>query len=420
MKTVDTNFFAHLMSSRFVHWGLPCLACFLACSIINLFYFPPTMIFPDEQRFLASAVRLAATGEFWIGPDRAWEMPGTALFFAPAIWLFGPHAAIMPIRLTQSILLVAQCALIAFTARRIFGKGTAAYIASCLAALYPFFLFYQGLLLSETLFNTLLIAGVAALYWWRERGLRIDGALVVACLCFAAATMTKATLTILPPLLLAATAWMGGENLRRTFTVLVAASCLYAAFMSPWWIRNAVLLQSFIPFTTSSAMNLYLGNNPNNPNAGIDWASDVDPAVVATIGALPDELARQSAYNKAARDYIQENPAAFLRAAAKKFIRFWNIVPNAGEFRSGLYLLITALSFGPVLVLALICAVRWRRQWRLLAPLYLIIGYFTFVHVVTIASLRYRLPLEPLLIVLAAEPLAAFVERLRRNATYPA
>jgi hypothetical protein len=42
----------------------------------------------------------------------------------------------------------------------------------------------------------------------------------------------------------------------------------------------------------------------------------------------------------------------------------------------------------------------------MLLPIGLLMAYFTFVHAVTIASLRYRLPLEPFLIVLAAEPLA--------------
>jgi hypothetical protein len=48
--------------------------------------------------------------------------------------------------------------------------------------------------------------------------------------------------------------------------------------------------------------------------------------------------------------------------------------------------------------------------------IYLVVGYFTLVHIVTIASLRYRLPLEPLLIILAAEPLAALIALVRPRA----
>lgn len=400
------------MHVKFRYLALLWFACLVACTIINLLYFPHTTIFPDEQRFLASAIRLAATGEFWVGSDRAWEMPGAAIFFAPAVRLFGTDGAVLPIRIAQSILLVVQSALIGFLAQRIFSKGIAALVAASLVAFYPFFLFYQGLLLAETLFNTLLLTGIAALYWWRDRGCRFDLALAATCLCFAAATLTKPTLTILPPLLLAATAWAAGAHWRRAFVILLAAACLYSAFLSPWWIRNFTLLGTFVPFTTGSAQNLYLGNNPHNPDAGIDWATNVEPDVVAKIRALPNEVARQRAFGKAAMDYIKDNPAAFVSAVAKKFMRFWNIVPNAREFSSSLYSLISAASFGPILLLSLICAMRRWQQWRLLAPLYLIVGYFTVVHVITIASLRYRLPIEPILILLAAAPLAAFIERV--------
>jgi len=403
------------MISRSACQKLPYLACFLVCVAIDLFFFPATTVFPDEQRFLASAARLAATGEFWAGADRAWEMPGTALFYAPAVWAFGAQGAIIVIRVVQAVLLTAQVALVAAIARRVFGKPTVAFVAACVAAFYPFLLFYQGLLLSETLFNTLLLSGVAALFWWRDRGLRFDFAFALTCLLFAAATLTKATLTILPPLLLAVATWGAGAPWRRTIAVLVAASCLYAAFMSPWWIRNASVLHAFVPFTTSSAMNLYLGNNRNNLNAGIDWAQDAEPDVVATLNALPDELARQRAYAKAARDYIENNPGTFIRNAGLKFLRIWNVVPNASEYRAPFYAAISIASFGTVLVLALACAARQWRRWRVLAPIYMIMGYFTFVHIVTIASLRYRLPIEPLLIVMAAESLAALIVVVRRR-----
>lgn len=390
---------------------LPYLACLVACVAVDLIYFPRELTFPDEHRFLESATRLVATGEFWSSGARAWEMPGTALFFAPPVWLFGPHDAIIPIRLAQGVLVVVQCGLTGLIARRLFHNTTASFLASFITALYPFLLYYQGLLVSETLFNMLFLAAILALLWWRDRGMRIDGALVVVSFLFAAATLTKAALTILPPLLLALTAWLSGTNWRRALAVLIAALCLHAAFLSPWWIRNAMVLHAFVPFTTSSASNFYLGNNPKNLHAGVDWATDIEPEVVARINALPSEISRQRAYTEAALNYIESNPLAFLSVTAKKFIRFWNIFPNAAEFRGGLYSIVSAASFGPILLLAVIAAIRWRRQWRLLAPFYLVAGYFTVLYVVTIASLRYRLPLEPLLIVLAAEPLAAFFNR---------
>jgi len=405
------------MQARSFYRVLPYCVCFLACAAVDLFYFPHTTVFPDEQRIFGSAIRLIESDEFWVGSDRAWEMPGTALFFAPFVWLFGPHNAIVPIRLAQAVLVTVQCGLVGHIATRVFRNRRVSFVASCIAAIYPFILFYQGLLLSETLFNTLLLAGMAALFWWRDRGFRVDIALVIASLCFALATLTKATLTFLPPFLIAATAYLAGGSLRRTINTLVAACCLYAAFMSPWWIRNAALFHTIVPLTTSSASNLYLGNNAHNPEAGIDWANEVEPEIVALANSVPDELERQRIFKEAAGNYIRNHPAAFLRAGFKKFVRFWNIVPNAAEYRSAAYSTISILSFGSILAFAIICVARRRRQWRLLAPFYLVFGYFTFVHVVTIASLRYRFPLEPLLIILAAEPIAALITHFRRDST---
>ena len=402
------------MKPKLFYRILPYIACLLACTVVNLIYFPAAPVFPDEQRILASAAKLAAAGTFWVGGDRAWEMPGAALFFAPWIWSLSAPKAIVAIRFSQTILLLIQCRLVAALVRRVFRNDIAAYAATWIAALYPFLLFYQGLALSETLFNTFLLAGIAALYAWQDRGARIDTLLAVACACFAAATMTKASLTVLPPLLLAFAAWATRATWRRVLTVLMTASCIYAALLSPWWIRNATLLGSFVPFTTSSAQNLYLGNNPNNREGGIDWAHDVEPNVAAALLAIPDEVERQRAFSERAVAYIKANPGAFLQATARKFARFWNVIPNAVEF-GGLYAWISALSFGPVLLLA-IAGTAWHwRAWRRLSPLLAVIGYFTLLHVVTIASLRYRLPVEPLLIVLAAGAIAAILESGRHS-----
>jgi 4-amino-4-deoxy-L-arabinose transferase-like glycosyltransferase len=240
-----------------------CVACLCACAAVDWIYFPATTIFPDEQRYVASALRLAQTGEFWAAGDRAWEMPSTALFYAAIIRAFGAAHLVPVASAAQSLLLVIQALLVGWTAWRVFRNEWAAAVAALITAFYPFFLLYQGLLLSETLFNTLLVASFACLYWWRDRGARLDGAFFTTCLCFAAATMTKATLTVFPVMLLAATAY-SCLGWRRAAAVLLAASVAFAALMSPWWIRNYLLFDAFVPFSTSAAKNLYLGNNHNN------------------------------------------------------------------------------------------------------------------------------------------------------------
>ena len=167
-------------------------ASLCACLFLDLIYFPIGTIFPDEKRFLTSATRMVETGNFAVGSNRAWEMPGTATFFAAFVWLFSSgDAAVLPIRVAQAFLVLFQAILVGNAARRIFNDRIISLVAFTMMAFYPFLLYFQGLLLSETLFNTFFIAAVCFLYWWRDRGLRIDGALLLACICFLLSNLHK-------------------------------------------------------------------------------------------------------------------------------------------------------------------------------------------------------------------------------------
>jgi len=381
---------------------------------IDLYYFPPTVVFGDELRFLRSASHLAETGEFSVAGARAWEMPGTAIFIAGFIRVFSDaQAALLPVRLVQAVLVVLQAVMVGLTAQRIFKLRSAGAAAFAMVALYPFFLFYQGLLLSETLFNTVLVAAFASLYWWRERAFRIDGVFFLTCVLFGLATMVKPTLTIAPPVLIASLT-LTARSLRLTIRALVLASVTYAAVLAPWATRNYLVLHAFVPFTTSASENLYLGNNEKNTTAGISWMEDVDEAVVARLRSIPDEVERQRAFGALAIKYIADNPVVFLQRAGQKFVRFWNIVPNAPEYRGSLYRIVSAVSFGGVLTLSIISLLIWRRQLADFAPLLLLVAYFSAIHMITIASLRYRLPLEPFLILIAAGAVSAMLPKSGR------
>jgi 4-amino-4-deoxy-L-arabinose transferase-like glycosyltransferase len=391
----------------------------LVCAAINLLYLPNATILPDEQRYLKVALQLARTGQFWVDSDRAFEMPGTAAFFALVIELFGKDLAVPVIRTLQSLFLAAQSILIGLTAARLFKDRLAGAAAATIAAFYPFFLYLQGLLLSEPLFNVLLVAAFASLYWWRERGAHLDWLLVLTTFCFAMAAMTKATLAFLPIPLVAVAAFQEPHRFRRAAVAFLAAGVLFSAFMSPWWIRNYAIFQAFVPFSTSAWQNAYLGNNPRNTHAGIDWNTDVEPEVARRIREIPNEVARDRAYRDVTISYIVNDPSAFVDRMSKKFVRFWSLTPNAEGYSSLTHQLISAASFGPILLLALLCAVRHWRDPQPFLPIYLLIGYFTAVSVTVIASVRYRLPLEPFLILLASEPISQILRWLRTQSARP-
>jgi 4-amino-4-deoxy-L-arabinose transferase-like glycosyltransferase len=385
----------------------------LAYLIVDFRVFPFEARFPDEGRFIEEAVKFAATGEFWGWNDRAFEMPLTGVLYGAIYSVVGSEAGLFIVaRSLQAVLLVVQAWLCADLARRLFDDVRAASLAFIGVLAYPMFIAFQSLLLSEALFIFLLVLAVWCLYRWAEAGYARRW-LIAYAVAAAAATYTKATLTWLPVLLpalliLRPAAW------KQIVRATALAGLVYALCLAPWWIRNARLFDQPVWFTTSASSNLYLGNNRANVRAGNEWDRDAETPFVASISGLP-EVERDRRYRARAIEYVRAEPLEFVRNAGRKLVRFWNVVPNHESFRQGAYEWAIALSYGPALVLAVVAAWLYRRRWRRLLPIYALIGYFTLVHVVTISSLRYRLPLEPFLIIFAAGALAFLSRRLSPN-----
>jgi hypothetical protein len=378
------------------------IASFAACAIVDLTYFSrfTSFISADEARLINSGKSLLATGAFRVGTDKAYEMPGTATFFAAIMWLFPAHP-VTAIRIFQGFLVGLQSFFVGALAYTLFRAAGVAVLAAIMAGFYPYFVFTQGMALSETLFTAVLMAGFLSLYRWRTAGARIDSGLFLTVSLFVAGVMIKATLTLMSPVLVIA----GAIGVRKPVSIMavgVAAVTTFCILMAPWWVRNYHELGTFIPFTTESNLALYNGNTPQNPDADALWPAD-DPKFVPEAG-IKDEVLRSRVFRDMAITNIEADPVGFVRRAALKFTRFWSIAPRAEAFQKPLYLIVGAGSFGSVLVLALVCAVSQYRRFVEFLPIYLTFAYFTAIYTITVASIRYRLPIEPLLIVLAARP----------------
>jgi hypothetical protein len=386
------------------------VASFAACAVVDLTYFAHQtgIISLDEERLVGSAKTLIATGSFRVEGDIAFEMPGTAVFFAAVLWLFPAHP-LAAVRLAQALLVALQSVMVGGLAFVLFRIAGVAILAALIAGFYPYFIFTQGMALSETLFDALLVAGFLSLYVWRTAGARINGGLIRTVAVFFAATMVKATLTIMSPMLV----MVGAIGVRKPSSIMAVGAIAFTLFcllMAPWWIRNYRELGTFVPFATQSSLAFFNGNTPLNPDADALFPA-ADPKFVPEAG-IKDEVLRSRVFRQMALHKIVSDPAGFIRRAVLKFGRFWSIVPRAKLYQNPVYLIVGAGTFAPVLLFAIICAVMERQRFLDLLPIYLTIAYFTACYTVTVASIRYRLPIEPLLIVLAARPGMTVLSRI--------
>ena len=354
-------------------------------------------IVPDQSVLLGDAVAYREVGKsLWATGQM------NALYFMPLypalVAVFGPGWPQLLIDIALSTVLVW---LIYELTDAIFASKRAAILAGAVAAVYPYFIFYSIVGLTETLFMVLLLA--AYLCWYRN-------AYIAASVFSVLGILTRPVLDPLAPLLLLYFAIaIRGLSIKAAAKYLAIYAGIYCLLMAPWWLHNYKAYQTFVRLNLGSGVALLSGNSPSNQTGGIDNNLE---ATMAPFGEIADPVARDKAMQRAALNYIKEDPERFLIQAAKRFQRFWSPWPQTEEYSRPLYKLISFCSFIPVLLLALVFVVLYGRTYFLrIAPLLLFIVYLNSLHLVFPASLRYRLPVEPFLIILAAAGAVHLVDR---------
>jgi 4-amino-4-deoxy-L-arabinose transferase-like glycosyltransferase len=278
----------------------------------------------------------------------------------------------------------------------------AALTAAAIWAVYPMAVFYAVVGLSETLFVFLLLLGFYFCY---------RGSFWIGSIALVLAILTRPLIELIAPLLVLIFALVvHRRGLRRGLLDLAKFAVVYLVLMAPWWAHNYARYGSFVRLNAGAGYVLYSGNNPMNQSGGGIGAVDVDDSAFT---AIADPFARDRAMQQAAFDYIRENPRRFVEAAAQKFLRLWRLWPYTPAYAHPAYVIGVAASFIPILAFG-IGGLVWGfgRYWRYYLPMILFMLYTTAVHMVTIGSVRYRFPMEPMLAVFAAPLIAAILRRV--------
>lgn len=385
-----TGFFTHMVERSEGRSDLLAILLLAFAVRVAAFLLLPEQPLPDAEAYRVAAAGLRETWQL----DNPLMMPLYPLLIA----VVGPGLGQAGADIVLSVGIVWLCWALA---RALFGTRAAAVLAALIAAFYPFLVFYAVVGLTETLFTFLLLAAFYSLY--RAR-------MLLASIFFVLSILTRPSVELFAPVVILWTALVVHRaGVLAALRNLAVYGLVYTLLMAPWWLHNYERYGTFVRLNLASGHVLYSGNNPANETGGGIMGVDFDQGAFAGIS---DPIARDRALQQAALAYIRENPERFLDLAWLKFQRFWRVTPFAPEYRDNALAIVAALSFVPVLILALVTvAIRWRQFWTL-SPILGWIAYLTLVHMVTIGSIRYRFPLEPFLIVLAAPSLALVLDRI--------
>lgn len=415
-------------------FGLVALALRLGWVTIATVRHGTELTYPDEQLHWQIATHLVHDGEFRTDDGRqVARMPLYPLFLAPfaALGAAGVAAA----RVAQAIIGALAVVVGVRFAEQALGCR-AAWLAGVLLAFDPYGVYFPALLLTETPF---VLAALVFIYagWclWRSGAAKSAGlpghaaqpppavrdsttprppgisrrspstgcvrhlSLVVG-LSAAATMMTRQSSIGWIAIFLVVIAlanrdkWLG-------FARLTGQAWIIALALLPWGLRNLLVVGDYAWLSANGGVTLYDAQGPQ-----ADGGSD--QSFLAGMPELRDlsEIERDHLLARYALDCMKSDKWRVASLAWAKFTRTWNPAPNAEGHRGGYEAWASSIYTVVVLAGALIgwpLAERRRRQpggeAALAAVRFLLLPVllFTLLHCVFIGSVRYRVPLMPML-----------------------
>lgn len=224
--------------------------------------------------------------------------------------------------------------------------------------------------------------------------------------------------------LIAALAFVGAVLLfqlrGRAVAGLASLAILAGLTLAPWLIRNKRSLGHYV-LTTTSGLNLFRGNGPTATGGGFGWDGQLvwfTPEILADIRGLPwspdNEIRVDRIYRDALAESLKEDRLRPLKLLPAKATFFWIADLTHPKARQPLVWAPSALILPAVLYGAWRAWPRRRLAW----PLYFWIGFYFLIALALFALPRYRLNVEPMILILAAAGIGAFVERRRGGALF--
>ncbi len=292
------------------------------------------------------------------------------------------------------------CIPIYLVGRRISGAGVGA-IGAWLWAVFP-----NAIKLPvESMWDASLAALLAATILWATLKLAESRRLTdwaAYGLLWGLALMTSPTLLSLFPFLLG---WLIYRSHCYRHAALAAAMAILCC--GPWTARNFAVFHTFVPLRSVVGLTLWLGNH--DQSAG-EWPGKLHPITNAEEREKYIELG-EIAYmrdkQQQAFQFMADHPGDELRACWYRYVVIWTggsahpiddfIGTDSWEFR-GVLLFNVLVAIGAAAGIVILL----RSRSLFAFPLVVIPVIFPCVYYLTLASARYRHPMDPVLLLLAA------------------
>ena len=438
-------------------WGILALAIILR--LAAAFYLGDKVVeLPgtfDQISYHTLALRVAG-GYGFTFPSLWWPLtrPGEptahwsylyTLYLTGVYKLFDPHPLVA--RLIQAVLVgVLHPWLVYLLGRRLFG-GRVGLVAAGWTALYPYFVYYSATLMTEPFYITGILATLyltmrlaeetpQRLAWGWIIGLGMTLGLTVL--------LRQVYLLFLPFLLL----WLWWTAYRRSksanpksetrnpkslisrlFLSSTVVLLLLTLFILPFTAYNYARFHRFVLLNTNAGFAFFWGNHPIYGDHFVSLLPADGPSYQDLIPEELrhlDEASLEKELMKRGIGFIIADPVRFIHLSITRIPPYFKFWPDPAS--STLSNIARVLSFAlalPFMLYGLFLAIRGmlRRRYARATPdillTLLFIVVYAGIHILTWTLIRYRLPVDAVLLLFAALALVRLVDALRHRTPRP-
>ena len=299
--------------------------------------------------------------------------------------------------------------------RKAFGKGVALG-ASWTWVVLPSALFFPIFWIWDTACAALFLA---LIFWATLEVVHSKSALVWAGYgaLWAVGVLVNPSLFSLFPFLAGWALWQSKGSSTSWIKLGAAAVLLFVIGLVPWTARNYRVFGKFVPLRSNFGLELWLGNNPDVPDTWTPWLHPDDNPKEAAKYARMGEMAYMAEKQHEALVFMKTHPTDTLNFIFRRFVENWlgqsdspaDVWSNGPLYVKAFVFLNALLSLSTWL--GAMFAYRTRRPEAF--PFVAVPLIFPLVFYLTHLSLRYRFPMDPIMVILAVYGLAHVVSLLR-------
>lgn len=354
-----------------------------------------TTLTGDEVAYDAYARSIVkGEGFAYQGKLTSFRPPLYSFFLSSIYLLFGRGALVA--KIVQAILGMFICIIIYFLGKTVVSEAIG-WISLLISVFYPPFIWVSSRVLTETLFIFLFL--ISIFYLIR----RTPPSLKDCCLgglFLGLATLTKGTTQLLPIcvlLYLLRCARYEKIKIADTLRLFIFFLIFFLLPILPWTVRNYLVHRTFVPVTTETGEALY---SSYFPREGKLYGFSPEDETIEQWRKIESEAEGSKFLTKKTWEFIRDNPRQVLfRLLPLKIAYFfspfdWEII--GGGVYNFIYVFFIPFSLGGIII-----SLR-RKKYPSLHLLYLVIVYCFLLALIFYGSPRYRLIIEPYLIIFAA------------------